>query len=106
MNTAQVEAGIRESLPLHLRDMALRVDLANQDPRPLNPFSMGEFQIFIYDPATDTSSKEPLQALIDFIPAKIVQCRTFALDHQADAELAKATEHVLASEAPSSLTNL
>jgi uncharacterized protein len=106
MESGQVEAGIRSHLPPHLRDTPFRVDLANQDPRPLNPLSMGEFQIHVYDPSTGTNSKEPLRALLDFIPAKVVQCRVFALDHAADTELAKATERVLAQEMPSSPTNL
>jgi len=106
MDSAQVEEGIRAQLPPHLRGLEFRVDLANQDPRPVNPLSMGEFQIHVYDPSVGGNSKEPLRALIDFIPAKVVQCRVFALDHDADAELAKATERVLAHEHPSSPTNL
>ena len=106
MESAQVEAGIRAQLPSHLRELPFRVDLANQDPRPVNPLSMGEFQIHIYDPSTATNSKEPLRALIDFLPAKVVQCRVFALDHEMDSELAKATDRVLAHESPSSPTNL
>jgi hypothetical protein len=106
MESSQVEAGIRAQLPSHLGELPFRVDLANQDPRPVNPFSMGEFQIHVYDPSTGANSKEPLRALVDFIPAKVVQCRVFALDHATDAELAKATERVLTHEHPSSPTNL
>jgi HD superfamily phosphohydrolase len=106
MGDAQVEAGIRAHLPSHLQDLPFRVDLANQDPRPLNPFNMGEFQIYVHDPSTGANSKEPLRTLFDFIPAKVVQCRVFSLDHGADAELAKAAERVLANERPSSPTNL
>ena len=106
VTTDHVESGIRAQLPQHLRTLSFRVDLANQDPRPVNPFSMGEFQIYVYDPSTGTNSKEPLRALFDFLPAKVVQCRTFALDHHTDAELARATERVLANEPASSPTNL
>jgi len=80
--------------------------MANQDPRPLNPLSMGEFQIYVYDPSTKTVSKEILREYFDFIPAKIVQCRIFTLNHEYDAVLARAAERVLGSETPSSTTNL
>lgn len=101
-----VERRIRERLPKSLKKVPFKVDMANQDPRPLNPLSMGEFQIYVYDPSTRGVSKEILREYFDFIPAKIVQCRIFTLNHDHDAELARAAEGVLGSEAPSSTTNL
>jgi HD superfamily phosphohydrolase len=101
-----VEDRIRELLPAALKKLPFRVDMANQDPRPLNPLSMGEFQIYVYDPSTGTVSKELLREFFDFIPAKIVQCRIFALNHDHDAEIARAAEKVLGTESPSVPTNV
>ncbi|HSG04911.1 MAG TPA: HD domain-containing protein, partial [Nitrospiria bacterium] len=70
---------IRESLPTDLKNIEFKVDMANQDPRPLNPLSMGEFQIHVFDPSSKSVSKEALKVYFDFIPAKIVQCRIFTL---------------------------
>ncbi len=101
-----VERRIREALPAPLKKLSFKVDMANQDPRPLNPLSMGEFQIYIYDPSTRAVSKERLSEYFDFIPAKIVQCRIFTLDHKRDAVLARIADRILNLETPSSPTNL
>ena len=101
-----VEERIRKHLPSSLKKLPFRVDMANQDPRPLNPLSMGEFQIYVYDPSTQTVSKEILREFFDFIPAKIVQCRIFTLNHDHDAEIARAAEQVLGTESPSTPTNV
>jgi hypothetical protein len=97
---------IRAELPPHLKQLEFRVDLANQDPRPLNLLNMGEFQIYVYDPATQSVSKEALKEFFDYLPARIVQLRVFAKDHRTDADLAKATETVLTSEGHSIKTNV
>lgn len=101
-----VERRIREKLPKNLKKLPLKVDMANQDPRPLNPLSMGEFQIYVYDPSTRSVSKEILREYFDFIPVKIVQCRIFTLHHEHDLLLAQIAESVLSQEVPSSTTNL
>ncbi len=101
-----VERRIRELLPAALKKLPFKVDMANQDPRPLNPLGMGEFQIYVYDPSTKTVSKEILREYFDFIPAKILQCRIFTLNHEHDAVLARIAERILGTEAPSSSTNL
>ena len=101
-----VERRIREQLPPALRKLPFKVDMANQDPRPLNPLSMGEFQIHVYDPSNQSVSKELLREYFDYIPAKIVQCRIFTHSHEHDASLARVAERVLSTESPSSTTNL
>ncbi len=80
--------------------------MANQDPRPVNLLKMGEFQIYVYDPATQSVSKEALKEFFDYLPARIVQFRIFARDHRADAELARVAELVLASDGHSIKTNV
>ncbi|MBI5854687.1 MAG: HD domain-containing protein [Nitrospirae bacterium] len=106
MDRDTLTARIRAELPAHLKKIEFCVDLANQDPRPVNLLNMGEFQIYVYDPATQSVSKEALKEFFDYLPARIVQLRIFAKDHSADAELAKVTEGVLTSEGHSVKTNV
>lgn len=101
-----LEHRIRQALPTDLKSIEFRVDMANQDPRPLNLLNMGEFQIYVYDPATQMVSKEPLKEFFDYLPPRIVQFRIFAKDHRADAELARVAEKVLNSEGHSIKTNV
>jgi hypothetical protein len=83
-----------------------RVDLAYQDPRPINPLRMGGKQIYVYNPSSRAVSKEPLQEFLDFIPAQLVQCRIFAKDHAHDLELAAIAEKVLGQEGAHIKTNV
>jgi hypothetical protein len=106
MDRQTIERRIRQVLPARLKKLPFRVDMANQDPRPLNLLNMGEFQIYVYDPATQAVSKEALKEFFDYLPARIVQFRIFAKDHRADAELARVAERVLTSEGHSIKTNV
>lgn len=95
-----LEQAIRAQLPGRLRKKEFRVDLATQDPRPLNPMREGNKRINIYSPSTGTTSPEPLQEIFKYIPARVVHFRIFALDHSHDAELARAAEQVISGQAP------
>jgi hypothetical protein len=88
----QFEQAIREKLPPRMRATQFRVDLAMQDPRPINPVAEGNKRINIYNPSTAVTSPEPLREIFKYIPARIVHFRVFALDHAHDAELAAACE--------------
>ena len=44
-------------LPARLRDFPFKIDMALQDPRPLNPLKMGDRQIYVYDSATGASRR-------------------------------------------------
>jgi HD superfamily phosphohydrolase len=101
-----LEAGIKAALPPKLKSLDFRVDLAYQDPRPVNPLRMGGKQIYVYNPSSRTVSKEPLQEFLDFIPARLVQCRIFAKDHAHDLELAAIAEKVLGQEGAHIKTNV
>ncbi|HOU52225.1 MAG TPA: hypothetical protein PLR10_13525, partial [Smithella sp.] len=103
---ADYEKKIRESLPKKLKDLALKVDLATQDPRPLNPITEREKRINIFNPVTQTTSPEPLLDMYRFIPARVMHFRVFSLNHDHDAELSAAAERVLGSSGKSSLTNI
>jgi len=91
------EERIRENLPKKLRRISFRVDLAAQDPRPLNPMTEREKRINIYNPVTEKTSPEPLLDIYRFIPARVVHLRVFALNHDYDEELSAAAEKALAA---------
>ena len=89
------EDAIRECLPKGLKKLQFKVDMAAQDPRPLNPMAEGSKKINIYDPHTGKTSPEPLLEIFKFIPAKVVHFRVFATNHDQDRELAQAAEKAL-----------
>lgn len=90
----QFECAIRENLPSRIRKIQFRVDLATQDPRPLNPMAEGNKRINIHNASTGVTSPEPLKEIFKYIPARVVHFRVFALNHQYDAELAIASEKI------------
>lgn len=89
------ERAIREELPGRLKKIKFIVDLATQDPRPLNPVTESEKRINIYNPSNGITSPEPLREIFKFIPAKMIHFRVFALNHDHDAELSLAAERIL-----------
>lgn len=80
---------IKEKLPDRLKDLPFSVDVQEQDPRPENPLSMGNQQIFVYDPNSGRISKKELLKLFEFIPSKVFHYRVFALDHKHGSTLGK-----------------
>jgi hypothetical protein len=103
---ADYERQIRAHLPKPLRSKPLRVDLATQDPRPVNPMAETEKRINIFDPATGQTSPEPLREIYRFIPARVVHFRVFSLNHDHDDLLARAAEKTLETVEGASRTNL
>ena len=91
------ERQIREYLPEVLTRIAFRVDLATQDPRPINPMTETEKKINIFNPATGRTSPEPLIDIYRFIPARVVHFRVFSLNHNHDEELTTAAEKTLSA---------
>lgn len=100
------EKNIRECLPAKRRSLEFRVDLATQDPRPVNPMRESEKKIIIFNPSTKTISLEPLLDIYRFIPARVVHLRVFALTHEYDGELTRAAEKVLGSLEEVEKTNI
>jgi hypothetical protein len=80
--------------------------MASQDPRPVNPLMMGERQIYVFNPSTRKVEKEPLKDFFDYIPARVVQCRVFTLNHEHDTELAEIVDKVLGIQEDSIKTNV
>lgn len=100
------ERQLRKSLPASLKKMDFRVDLATQDPRPLNPMAAAEKRVNIYNPMTGMTSPEPLKDLYRYIPARVVHFRVFSHSHQYDAELSQAAEKTLSDRDEGLKTNL
>jgi uncharacterized protein len=106
MDEKTVEQRVRRFLPSSLRDLPFKIDMAQQDPRPLNPIAMGDRQIYIYDPARRRVEKEPLKELLKYLPAKVAQCRIFATSHEHDAWLAEALWRAVNDDEPVIVTNV
>src|SRR5262245_5992016 len=77
LKTEEVEERVRAFLPRGLRDFPFRIDMALQDPRPLNPLKMDDRQIYVYDSTTQRVAKEPLAEILKYLPGKVAQCRIF-----------------------------
>jgi HD superfamily phosphohydrolase len=97
---------IRKNLPVKLKDLPFCVDMASQDPRPINPLMMGDRQIHVFNPSTRKVEKEPLKDFFDYIPARVVQCRVFTLNHDHDLILSEIVEQVLGIQEDSIKTNV
>lgn len=78
----EFEKKIREKLPVNIRDTEICVDYAAQDGRPINPLNMGNKQIYIFNPNTKEISKEPLNKLFEYVPAKVIKCRVFSKSYK------------------------
>ncbi|GJL64865.1 MAG: hypothetical protein NPIRA04_35190 [Nitrospirales bacterium] len=98
VQSQRLEDQVRKALPRRLRTMKFCIDIAHQDPRPINLLNMGGFQIFVYEPSTHHVAKESLQTFFEYLPARIVQFRIYAHNHEADSELAQAARYVLGEE--------
>jgi uncharacterized protein len=106
LNAEEVEKRVKQFLPAPLRDFPFRIDMALQDPRPLNPLRMGDRQIYVFDGATGSISDDPLPEILKYLPGKVAQCRIFAMTHEHDAELATALKRALYEEPSSIVTNV
>ena len=106
INEEELHDVIVKQLPSDIKDIPLRVDMASQDPRPINPLMMGDRQIYVYNPSTGDVSKEALKEFFDYIPAKVVLCRIFTLNHNYDTVISSATDSVLLCEEDSIKTNV
>jgi HD superfamily phosphohydrolase len=106
LDAETVERRVRSFLPKELRDFPFKIDMALQDPRPLNPLKMGDRQIYVYDERKNEVASEPLTEILKYLPGKVAQCRIFATSHEHDAALATALERALTEEPSSIVTNV
>jgi HD superfamily phosphohydrolase len=101
----QFDWQIRKELPLSLQQVPFQVDMAPLDPRP-DPKDTRGAPLLVYDPATQAISPDPLEEFLDLLPTRLIQFRLYALNHEHDAELARAAARVLNKVPSSSETNL
>jgi HD superfamily phosphohydrolase len=106
IDAVELDKRIKKNLPQKIKDLQFRVDMASQDPRPINPLMMGGRQIYVFSPSTRKVEKEPLKDFFDYIPARVVQCRVFTLNHDHDLVLADIVEKVLGIQEDSIKTNV
>ncbi|MDI6726497.1 MAG: HD domain-containing protein [Smithellaceae bacterium] len=97
LKAADYENHIREYLPAKIRNLAFAVDMATQDPRPLNPMADVDKRVSIYNPTTGVASLSPLMEIYRFIPARVVHFRVFSQNHEHDGLLSLAAERALGS---------
>jgi HD superfamily phosphohydrolase len=93
------EKQIQKELPARLEKLPFKVDMAPQDPRP-DPKDMRGSPLYVFDPATQEISTEPLAEFLDLLPTRLIQFRVYAQNHDTDMELARAACAVL-NKAPS-----
>jgi HD superfamily phosphohydrolase len=106
LHATDYEHQIRSFLPGNLKKTPIRVDLATQDPRPINPMAETEKRVNIFNPVTGITSPEPLKEIYRFIPARIVHFRVFSLDHETDTEITAAAEKTLGLLEGTTKTNI
>jgi HD superfamily phosphohydrolase len=100
------ERQLKEYLPGKLKGISFRIDLATQDPRPINPMAETGKRVNIFNPATGITSPEPLKDIYRFIPARVVHLRVFALSHDHDSDISRAAERMLGDLESSVTTNI
>jgi uncharacterized protein len=101
----EFRAAIVRRLPAVLKGIDFVVDIASQDPRPLNPL-VGPKRIAVYDPLSDAIEEQLLSGILEFVPAKAHLYRVFAVGREHERELALAARAALEEAGPQSLTNL
>ncbi|MGH7323721.1 MAG: HD domain-containing protein [Candidatus Rokuibacteriota bacterium] len=106
LDVETVERRVLAYLPARLKDLPFKIDMALQDPRPLNPLKMGDRQIYVHDAGRNEVTAEPLTEILKYLPGKVAQCRIFSTTHAHDAALAHALERALGEEPPSIVTNV
>jgi hypothetical protein len=106
LGAEEVERRVRAFLPPALKAFPFRIDMALQDPRPLNPLKMEDRQIYVYDASKREVAAEPLTEILKYLPGKVAQCRIFAMTHDHDPQLAQALERALGEEPSSIPTNV
>lgn len=92
-----VDQRIRRGLPEEAKDIEFHVDMAHHDPRPLNPLQAEDSPLLIYDPVTGKVSREPLEELFKYIPAKVAICRVYGVLPKYNGVLREAAAKTLGS---------
>lgn len=88
-------ARIRQALPPSHHGLPFHLDVAMQDPRNINPLSLGASPIYIYDPATGTVCAEIVEDMLEHIPATLMLYRVYTIERASQPILAQACERAL-----------
>lgn len=99
------EAALREQLPLELRGIPLRVDLARHVHRP-GTLGPAAGQNFLYDPGRDQVRPLSDHELFRQIPISFRICRVYAPTRQHDAALSAALDALIGPESIDDRTNM
>lgn len=100
-----VERKLREVLPVDLRDLPLRVDIARHIYRP-HTLGPARDQNFLYDSARGIVRPLEDNALFQRLPVSHRVCRIYALSNDHNAELARALDELIGPGGGDDLTNM
>ena len=100
-----VERQLRDSLPIAVRNLPLRVDIARHVHRPHTHGPAGG-QNFLYDSARDRVRPLTANELFSRIPISHRICRIYAESEDHAAELAVALDNLIGGAADDDLTNM
>lgn len=98
----EFRAAIIANLPPALRDVEFVVDIASQDPRPLNPLA-GPKRLAVYDPVSERIEEKLLSGILEFVPAKAHLYRVFTVGRRYEREFHAAARAALEQTAPSTI---
>ena len=99
------EAAVRDLLPVELRNIPLRVDTARHVHRP-GAHVPAAGQNYLYEPVTDCILRLDDRELFRRIATSFRICRIYALDHDHDAQLAAAMDHLTGTGTADDVTNM
>ncbi len=100
-----VERRVRDYLPLGIRDIPLRVDVAKHYHRPSARKPAGK-QNYWYDPASGISHELDDDELFRSLPTSFIIFRIYSRDHSADRELNAALQKVAGGSGGDTKTNM
>lgn len=99
------EQALRAQLPVVLREIPLRVDLARHVHRP-GTRGPAAGQNFVFDPATGHTRPLDDSELFRQMPASYRICRVYAQSGEQDAAIAAALAELVGAEGEDSITNM
>lgn len=100
-----VERRVREYLPLPLRDIPLRVDVARHYHRPSARKPSGK-QNFWFDPASGNSFELDDDELFRSLPTSFIIFRIYSRDHGYDQQISEALQKVAGGSGGDTKTNM
>ena len=100
-----VERRVREFLPVHLQDIALRIDVARHYHRPSARRPTGKLN-FWFDAASGESSELNDDELFRSLPTSFLIFRIYSRDHSHDLAISQALQKVAGDTSGDTKTNM